>query len=126
MSIFLDLNVRDPFVTTSTDLMIEDTKVIVQSVLRLLTTQEGEIPNYRSYGLDVKQFSQYPLTEKTANYIAKYVEGKINTYEKRVNIVESIMDADYDNNAITMTLILRIKSTGEIVKFPALSISVAA
>ena len=73
--ILYDLNVRDPFVTDSTELMLKDTKVVVQSLWRLMMTEEGEIPNFRSYGLDVKQFSQYPLTKATANAIYDYVLG---------------------------------------------------
>ena len=126
MSVYLDINVRDPFVTTSTDIMIEDAKVIIQSILRLITTQEGEIPNYRSYGLNLKQFSQYPLTKQTASYISNYVENKINTFEQRVVVQKSILEADFENNAINMQMVVRIKSTGELVQIPMFSVSVAS
>ena len=126
MSIYLDLNARVPAVTTSLDVMIEDTKVIVQSVLRLITTEEGEIPNYRSYGLNLKQFSQYPLTKQTASMIAKYTEDKVRAYEQRVDILNTLMEADYINSAINMKMVLRIKSTGEIVQLPAIAVNVAA
>lgn len=126
MSIYLDLNTRVPAVTTSLDVMIEDTKVIVQSVLRLITTEEGEIPNYRSYGLNLKQFSQYPLTKQTASMIAKYTEDKVRAYEQRVDILNTLMEADYINSAINMKMVLRIKSTGEIVQLPAIAVNVAA
>ena len=126
MSIYLDLNARVPAVTTSLDVMIEDTKVIVQSVLRLITTEEGEIPNYRSYGLNLKQFSQYPLTKQTASMIAKYTEDKVRAYEQRVDILNTLMEADYINSAINMKMVLRIKSTREIVQLPAIAVNVAA
>lgn len=126
MSIYLDLNTRVPAVTTSLDVMIEDTKVIVQSVLRLITTEEGEIPNYRSYGLNLKQFSQYPLTKQTASMIAKYTEDKVRAYEQRVDILNTLMEADYINSAINMKMVLRIKSTREIVQLPAIAVNVAA
>ena len=72
--VFSDINVRDPFVTSSLDTMLYDTKTIVQGVWRLLTTEEGEIPNFRQYGLNVKRFSQYPLTNDTVNGIYNYVK----------------------------------------------------
>ena len=80
--IFTDLNVRDELVTTSTDLMLYDTKVVVQSVWRLLTTDIGEIPNFRSYGLNVKRFLHYPMTTETVNMIYEHVKQRITTFEK--------------------------------------------
>ena len=41
--IFADLNTRDDFVSTSKETLLYDTKVVVQSIWRLLTTEEGEI-----------------------------------------------------------------------------------
>ena len=70
-----DLNVRDEFVSTSTDFLLYDEKVIVQSVWRLITTEEGEIPNFRVYGLSIKKYSQYPMTPETINGIYDYVKG---------------------------------------------------
>ena len=81
--IFKDLNVRDPYVTDSTDVMIYDSKVIVQSIWRLMNTEEGEIPNFRNYGLNIKQFMQYPLTEETVSSIYNYVKSRIEAFEDR-------------------------------------------
>ena len=69
--IFSDLNVRDEFVTDSKAVMIYDSTDIIQSVWRLLTTEEGEIPNFRNYGLDVKRYCQYPLQKKL---LKKYID----------------------------------------------------
>ena len=123
-TIFLDLNVRDPFVTTSTALMLEDTKVVVQSIWRLLNTQEGEIPNFRSYGLDLKQFIHYPLTKSTATMIGNYIEKKIETFEQRAVILEDLLEADYENESIKQTLKIRVRSTGEVVQLPTWNIKV--
>ena len=56
---------------------MEDTKVVVQSIWRLLTTEEGEIPYFRDYGLSLKKYMQYPLSKATADEIYQYVKGKI-------------------------------------------------
>ena len=101
-------------------------KVIIQSILRLLTTQEGEIPNYRSYGLNLKQFSQYPLTKETASYISKYIENKVITYEQRVTVQKFILEPDFEKNAINIQMVVRIKSTGELVQIPMFSVGVAS
>lgn len=123
--ILYDLNVQDPFVTTSTDFMLKDTKVVVQSLWRLLTTEEGEIPNFRSYGLDVKQFSQYPLTPATAETIYDYVVERIKVFEPRAEIITATLDADFEQGMILISLVMRAIPTGEVVQLPVWRISVS-
>ena len=123
--IFKDINVRDEFVTDSKDVMIYDTKVIVQSIWRLMNTEEGEIPNFRNYGMNIKQFMQYPLTDKTVNYIYNYVKGRIEAFEDRAEVIRSDVDVSFEEGYIYMVLFLRMKSTGDIVKLPMFTIKVA-
>ena len=123
--IFSDLNVRDEFVTDSKAVMIYDSTDIVQSVWRLLTTEEGEIPNFRNYGLDVKRYCQYPLTEETIEEIYRYVKGKIATYEARVNVVKAKVDVDFDSGLIFYNFTLEIKATGETITIPTWNVQVA-
>ena len=124
--IFADLNVREKFVSDSNDTLLYDTKVVVQSVWRLITTEEGEIPNFRDYGLDVKQFVQYPLTEGTIDTIYNYVKDKVTTFEGRADIISAEVGVDLNNGIIKMEFILRVKSTGETVRLPVWNIQVGA
>ena len=124
--IFKDLNVRDEFVTDSKDIMIYDTKVVVQSIWRLMTTEEGEIPNFRNYGLNIKQFLQYPLTEETVNTIYNYVKNRVEAFEERADIIKSDVDVNFETGYIYMIFYLRMKSTGDIVKLPLFTIKVAS
>ena len=114
--IFTDLNVRDEFVTKSTDIMLYDTKVVVQSVWRLITTEVGEIPNFRNYGLSVKRFSQYPLTEETINTIYEYVKERVKAFEGRAEIIRTDVDANIENGTLYYTFYLRVLNTGEVAK----------
>lgn len=123
--IFSDLNVRDEFVTDSKAVMIYDSTDIIQSIWRLLTTEEGEIPNFRNYGLDVKRYCQYPLTEETIEEIYRYVKGKIDTYEARVNVVKAKVDVDFENGLIFYNFVLEIKATGETITIPTWNVQVA-
>ena len=116
--IFADLNVRDEFVTSSKDIMIYDTKVVVQSVWRLLNTQVGEIPNFRSYGLDIKRFIQYPLNKETIETIYSYVKDRLKAFESRADIIRANVDVDFEQGIIYMEFFLRVKSTGETIKLP--------
>lgn len=124
--ILYDLNVRDPFVSSSTELMLKDTKVVVQSLWRLMMTEEGEIPNFRSYGLDVKQFSQYPLTKVTANAIYDYVLGKIKTFEPRAEIITADLGASFEQGVVTITITARAIATGEVFQLPTWRVSVGS
>ena len=124
--IFKDLNVRDPFVSSSNETLLYDTKVVVQSIWRLLTTQEGEIPNFRSYGLDIKQFVQYPLTEDTVDLVYNYVKNKVAAYEGRADIISADVNVDVLQGVISMSFILQVKSSGETVKLPVWNIQVGA
>lgn len=124
--IFTDLNVRDEFVTTSKDIMIFDTKVVVQSIWRLINTEVGEIPNFRSYGLNIKQFLQYPLNKETVETIYNYVKNRVTAFEGRADIIRAEVDVDFNLGTISMEFYLRVKSTGETVKLPTWIIQVGS
>ena len=123
--IFSDLNVRDEFVSDSTSVLIYDTEDIIQSVWRLLNTEEGEIPNYRNYGINVKQFLQYPLAYETIKDIYDYVKGKIETYETRVSVYRANADVDFDNGLIIFDFYLLLRNSGEVVKIPTWEVQVS-
>lgn len=123
--IFSDLNVRDSFVTDSTDVMIYDTKTVIQSLWRLITTEEGEIPNFRNYGLNIKQFSQYPLTSGTVDTIYNYVKGKAEAFEGRADIIRADVSVDFKQGNVSMWFYARLKSTGEVVKLPTWVVQVS-
>ena len=121
-----DLNVRDEFVSTSTDFLLYDEKVIVQSVWRLITTEEGEIPNFRVYGLSIKRYSQYPMTPETINGIYDYVKGRISAFEERAEVIKADVDANIEQQIIFYNFYLRIRTTGTVIKLPTWTVSVGA
>jgi phage baseplate assembly protein W len=123
--IFSDLNVRDDFVSPSTDTLLYDTKVVVQSVWRLMTTQEGEIPNFRNYGLDLKKFLQYPLTSETVDKIYDYVKTRVEGFEGRADIIRADVDVDFETGRISMEFYLRVKSSEDVVKLPTWVVQVS-
>ena len=121
-----DLNVRDEFVSTSTDFLLYDEKVIVQSVWRLITTEEGEIPNFRVYGLSIKKYSQYLMTPETINGIYDYVKGRISAFEERAEVIKADVDANIEQQIIFYNFYLRIRTTGTVIKLPTWTVSVGA
>ena len=124
--VFSDLNVRDPFVSSSKEVMLYDTKTIVQGVWRLLTTEEGEIPNFRQYGLSIKRFCQYPLNNDTVNGIYNYVKERVEVFETRAEIIRANVDVSIEQGVIYYTFFLKMKSSGEIVQLPQWSVQVSS
>ena len=112
-------------ITSSTDVMIYDTKVVVQGVWRLLNTEEGEIPNFRQYGLSIKRFCQYPLNSETVDGIYNYVKERVEAFETRVEILKADVDVDFEQGLISMLFYLRMKASGEIVKLPTWVVQVS-
>ena len=123
--IFSDLNVRDEFVSDSTSVMLYDSKDVVQSVWRLLTTEEGEIPNFRNYGLSIKKYCQYPLSIDTIQEMYDYVKGKIETYETRVDVLRADVDVDFEQGLVIFDFYLVLKATSEMVKIPTWTVQVS-
>lgn len=121
-----DLNARDEFVSTSTDLLLYDEKVIVQSIWRLITTEEGEIPNFRVYGLSIKRFSQYPMTAETINTIYEYVKGRVATFEERGEIVKADVDTNFETGEVYMSFYVRVKNSQTVIKLPIWTVQVAS
>ncbi len=94
--------------------VIVDKEAILQSIYRLFRTEEGEIPYYRAYGLDLKQFLQKPLGESLAREINEYVSSKINIFEQRVDIYKVNAVSDFENSSIILQYYVKSKTTGEI------------
>ena len=114
--IYSDINARLPLVSDRDDVIIYERESIIQSIYRLIYTEEGEIPYYRVYGLSLKKFLHYPLTLDTGLQIYNYIVERIKRFETRVEVVDeqSIIDYNPNNSAVLITLYLRIISTNEV------------
>ena len=110
-----DLNVRLQEVNSQDTAVIVDKEAVMQSIYRLWGTEEGEIPYYRGYGMNLKQFLQKPLGPMLASDIKEYVDGKIEAYEQRVEVYKVNAASDYVNQSVILQYYVRIKTTGEIV-----------
>lgn len=121
--VYSDMNVRildyerDSFLT-------DDAKAVFQSIYRLITTDEGEIPYYRTYGCNLKRFLQAPLTEDTATAIYEYLVDRVEKFETRGEITSTEAGADMNNNLIVMKLFVKCKTTDETGVLPDLYVKV--
>ena len=122
-TIFLDLNVRLDLVDSSDTMTVSDVKAVKQSLWRLFCTKEGEIPYYRSYGLDLEQFCQSPMSKNTAQQIHEYIMNKVETFETRVALASSPdVVADMNTGYMSFTYRFYVKATAEIIELPALGV----
>lgn len=124
-TIYSDLNVRLENVASSDTMIITDAKAVLQSLTRLLFTEEGEIPYYRSYGLALKKFIQKPMTEATVNQIYSEVENKVRIFEPRAEIISATCDVNMDLGQIYLVFSARVKTTGEVIQLPLLTANVS-
>ena len=119
--VFSDINTRiikpkeDRFLTT-------DAEAVFQSLWRLFTTVEGEIPYFRVYGCNLKRFEQLPLTEATADRIFEYLVNKVQRWEQRGTLVSANAKADYKNNTLFLQLTVMCNATGETGVLPDLKV----
>ena len=121
-----DFNVGDQFVSDSSDVYLYDTKVVVQSVWRLITTEEGEIPNFRVYGLSIKKFCNYPLTKETIQTIYNYVKDRVKAFEERATVVHADVNANIERQQIYYNFYLKINTTQEVVKLPTWTVQLGS
>lgn len=128
MSVLSDLSLHLTQVNNSDTVVCTDTQVLKQSLIRLTQTQQGEIYNYRAYGMDIKKWFQYPLTESTAREIESYVIGQISTFQSDVTYIDSASEIiiDYNNNYIKFNLVYQLNLTGEIISLPTISVPVSS
>ena len=122
--IFSDLNARLPNVAPQDYTIVTDREAILQSIWRLIKTKEGEIPNYRGYGLDLDQFIQRPMNQMLVSNIDEYVSNKIEQYEPRVEVYKSQVLPDYVNSQVILQYYLKIKSTEEIIALEPITIPI--
>lgn len=121
--VYSDMNTR--FMDAKTDKFLSiDAKAVIQSIWRLLVTEELEIPYNRGYGCNLKRFEQYPISDVTANDIFEYVKQKVAENEPRGVIKSADAFADVNKNTITMRLHVMIKATGETGVLPDLNVVV--
>lgn len=120
MSILSDINLRLQTIDLSDNIVIYDTSVIKQNLIEFVSTEEGEIYYSRAFGLNLKQFMHYPLTENTATAIETYITDQIARFETNITYLSESSKAVFDinNNAISFYLSYQINITGEIIVLP--------
>ena len=121
--VYSDINTR-AINKQNTEFLTSDAKAVFQSIWRLLTTIEGEIPYYRGYGCNFKRFLQFHQTSRTADLIFEYAQAKVNEFEPRGRIVSASAEADISKNTLSMKFYVQVEATGETGVLPDLNVIV--
>lgn len=124
-TLFSDLNVKLAEVNDSDTTIITDSDTIKQSLIRLIFTGEGTVPNFRRYGLDLTKFLHYPINTNTSQEIYEYIIRRIEYFEKRVTRNDNLSKAifDFENGTINIKITLEVPSTNEIITLPIIPVS---
>lgn len=122
--IFSDINVRLDDVDNSDRMVVYDSKAVKQSLIRLVKTREGEIPYFRAYGLNLRQFVQMPINFDTGELVYDHVLSKIERFEERVEVLDdiSVINIDYGNEYISLDIAVKILDTGEVFNIPTIEL----
>jgi len=112
----IDVNARIFEVNDLDSVSVYNTEVIKQQVYKLVNTEEGEIMYFRPYGLNLKQFQFYPLTQNTGALVFQHVVDKVNTFVSSINILgsNSVVELRPDDGVININLVLQVTGTSDV------------
>lgn len=87
---------------------LKNENAIARSIRNIVFTIQGEKFFNDSFGSGVKRLLFDNLDDITVSSIKDEIENSINNYEPRVELIDTIVSPDYDNNEINVTIIYRV------------------
>ena len=87
---------------------IKNETAIARSVKNLVLTSQGERFFNSSFGTKVSKLLFENIDEMTASIIKDEISFTLNTYEPRIELIELIVDPNYDNNEFLVTVQYKI------------------
>ena len=87
---------------------LKNENAIARSIRNIVFTIQGEKFFNDSFGSGVKRLLFDNLDDILVSSIRDEIENSINNYEPRVELINTIVSPDYDNNEINVTIIYRV------------------
>ena len=87
---------------------IKNETAIARSVKNLVLTSQGERFFNSSFGTKVSKLLFENIDAMTASIIKDEISFTLNTYEPRIELIELIVDPNYDNNEFLVTVQYKI------------------
>ena len=93
----------------------KDNAAVIQSVLNILRTNNGERPFNYNFGANLRSYLFENMTRITAASMASSINVALKNYEPRIEVLNTNIQARPDSNEVFITVTGRVKSTNEIV-----------
>ena len=88
-----------------------DESAIKASIKHLLLTKHFERPFHSEIGSPITQLLFEPASPMTIVMIKRAIEDVITNFEPRVSLIEVQVFDNLDNNAVSVTIVFKIKNT---------------
>ena len=88
---------------------------VIQSCLNILRTNNGERPFNYNFGANLRSYLFENMNQITAANMASSINVALKNYEPRIEVLNTNIQSQPDDNEIYITITGRVKSTNEIV-----------
>ena len=93
----------------------KDNASISQSVLNILQTNHGERPFNYYFGANLRAYLFENMTNITAANMATSINTALKNYEPRIQVLNTNIQANADDNEVFITVTGKVKSSNEVV-----------
>ena len=88
---------------------------VIQSCLNILRTNHGERPFDYNFGANLRAYLFENMTQITAANMASSVNTALQNYEPRIEVLNTNIQANADDNEVYITVTGKVKSSNEVV-----------
>jgi phage baseplate assembly protein W len=88
---------------------------VIQSCLNILRTNNGERPFNYNFGANLRSYLFENMNQITAANMASSINVALKNYEPRIEVLNTNIQSQPDDNEIYITITGRVKSTNEII-----------
>ena len=92
----------------------KDNAAVIQSVLNILRTNNGERPFNYNFGANLRAYLFENITNITASNMTTSIETALQNYEPRIEVLNTNVQTRHEDNEVYITVTGRVKSTNEI------------
>ena len=93
----------------------KDNASISQSVLNILQTNHGERPFNYYFGANLRAYLFENMSNITAANMATSINTALKNYEPRIQVLNTNIQANADDNEVFITVTGKVKSSNEVV-----------
>ena len=92
----------------------KDNAAVIQSVLNILRTNNGERPFNYNFGANLRAYLFENMTQITAANMSTSINLALKNHEPRLEVLNTNIQAKADDNEVFITVTGRVKSSNEI------------